>query len=520
MAAVNETPAAVPPAAPPRAKRPGVLERFAEWTSERSNPIVVRYARQQLRSRGFIILFSTVLGFATLFAITVGATAAERSEGDAALTLFGLLAAIWAFAVWVFEPIAAFRATANERDEKTWDLVRLTGLSPGRLIWGMFLASVLQGLLYGAAIAPFLVMAYLLRGISLDEILFVLFLIPVAGWCASAGAIFLGSVSSTKGARNALGVLVAIVAGFIWFSTLTVWLNFDFTGHFVLSGLIDGPGVVLLSNFAVIWIGAMLVLGGTVLRHPASNRSTAPRLYAWLVFLNGVVWSLFVGDPFISEALTVAAFFGALAAFLLGIFAITEDYTITPRQYRETRHMRPWQLPIIFAPGAARGRAAYLALVAAIAAVVAVAYALDDGGGRLREPMVFTILICAHGTLLITICDAIARKTQRLDNPVMRRVLFVSVFASLAFIGSVITSLAGDRDPIAALTPIPGMWIIADRPGRFEEQLLLIVIAGGAAALILLIQAIRGTTVLERTVATKKAPEPVATREPATEPAE
>ncbi|TNF34732.1 MAG: hypothetical protein EP329_06920 [Deltaproteobacteria bacterium] len=500
MAAVNDT-AAAPAAAP--AKRPSLIERVAGWTSERANPIVVRYARQQLRSRGFIILFSTVLGFATLFSITVGATAGEQGEGEAAFTLFGLLAAIWAFAVWVFEPIAAFRATANERDEKTWDLVRLTGLSPGKLIRGMFLASVLQGLLYSAAIAPFLVMAYLLRGIALEEILFVLFLIPVAGWCASAGAIFLGSVSGSKGARNALGVLVAIVSGFIWFSTLTVWLNFDFTGHFVIGGLMEGPGYVFLADFAVIWIGAMLVLGATILRHPASNRSTAPRVYAWVVFLNGVVWSLFASEPFLSEALVVASFFGALAAFLLGIFAITEDYVITPRQYRETRDMRWWQLPILFAPGAARGRLAYLSLVAAIAATVTVAYFLGPNGSRLREPMVFTILICAHGTLLITLCDAAARRwfARRLGNPVMRRVLFISVFASLAFIGSVITSLAGDRDPIAALTPIPGMWIIADRPGRFDDELLFIILAGGAAAFVLLIQAVRRTKVLERTVA-------------------
>ena len=42
----------------PMAARSDLLSRIAAWTSERSNPIVVRYARQQLRSRGFIIVFS------------------------------------------------------------------------------------------------------------------------------------------------------------------------------------------------------------------------------------------------------------------------------------------------------------------------------------------------------------------------------------------------------------------------------------------------------------------------------
>lgn len=499
MAIAPET--APVPVASPLVPKGGLLTRVAAWTSERSNPIVVRYARQQLRSRGFIILFSTVLGFATLFSVTVGANAENQGEGTAAMTLFGLLTAIWAFAVWVFEPIAAFRATATERDEKTWDLVRLTGLSPGRLIRGMFLASVIQGLLYGAAIAPFLVMAYLLRGIALEEILFVLFLIPVAGWCASAGAIFLGTVSASRGARNALGVLVAIVAGFIWFSTLTVWLNFDFAGRFFLAGLIEGPGFVFLADFAVIWIGAMLVLGATILRHPASNRSTAPRLYAWVVFLNGVIWSLAVGGDFITEGLIVASFFGAIAAFLLGIFAITEDFAITPRQARELAKMRWWQLPVIFGPGAARGRLAYLSLIVGVATTLSFAYFNEGTLGMSSEPVVFTMLICAHGTILLTLSDTVARRwfARRMGTPAMRRVFLISVFASLGFIGSVITSLAGERSAVAAITTIPGMWLVADSPHRFEGVLMFLLLAAAVCAVVLLVQALRRTSVLQRT---------------------
>ena len=92
MATAPET--APAPVASPLTPKGGLLTRVAAWTSERSNPIVVRYARQQLRSRGFIILFSTVLGFATLFSVTVGANADNQGEGTAAMTLFGLLTAI------------------------------------------------------------------------------------------------------------------------------------------------------------------------------------------------------------------------------------------------------------------------------------------------------------------------------------------------------------------------------------------------------------------------------------------
>ena len=489
--------------APP--PRPGLLSRAAAVCSERSNPILVRYVRQQIRSRAFIAVFSIVLGFSTLFALTVGASAGHQSEGDAGLALFGLLTAVWTFAVWVFEPISAFRATAAERDDKTWDLLRLTGLTPGQLVRGMFLASLFQGVIYAAAIAPFLVMAYLLRGLALSEIGLVLLLVPTAGACASAGAIFLGCLGHGRGARNALGVVVAVASGLIWFSSLTAWLNFGFVGHFFLDDLADGAALAIALDFAAVWIGGTLVLGAAVLRHPAANRSTAPRVYAYLVLLNGVLWAFVLGDPVIPETLAVGAFFGALAAVTLGAFAVTEDYALTPRQARESARMRPWQLPFLFAPGAARGRFAFVTLAALVLGTAALAasglFPSFNGLDWDDEPLVLSALILAHGATLLAVGDGLARTLLRrsVPTPLVRRVFLLALAVGLAFIGAILASVLGERSLIVQLFPIPGLAILSDRPSSGEDAIVLILLAGAVSALSLLVQGFRRGTVLQRT---------------------
>jgi len=493
------------PQSPAVAPRPGLLERAAAAVSERSNPILVRYVRQQIRSRAFLIVFSTVLAFSTLFAITVGGNAATSTEGSAAFALFGLLTAVWTFAVWVFEPINAFRATAAERDDQTWDLIRLTGLPPGKLVGGMFLASVFQGLVYAAAIAPFLVMAYLLRGLALSEIGIVALFVPVAGWCASAGAIFLGTLGHSRAVRNTLFVVVAVTSGLIWFSSLTAWLNFGFIGRYFFGDLTDGAGLVVALDFAAVWIGGCLVLGAAVLRHPAANRSTGPRVYAYAILVNGVVWAFVVGSDFLAESLSMAALSSALPAVLLGAFAVTEPYTLTSRQAREAARMRPWQLPLLFAPGAARGRLAYVVLVLLVLGTAALAvsdvFPLPAFRAIGDQPLLVIAAILAQGSVLIAVCDGLARTllARTLTTARARRIFLLAVFLGLAFLGTIAVSILGEHNVVVQLFPVPGLAIIGDAPHRAEDALMLIYLAGGVATLSLLVQGIRKQRVLQRT---------------------
>ncbi|MCB9732607.1 MAG: hypothetical protein H6745_08365 [Deltaproteobacteria bacterium] len=452
-------------------RRPGIVRRLLD----RANPVLVRYVRQQLRSRAFIVVFSLVLAIATLCALSV---AGQVSLGDtgAAPALLGLLSATWTFAVWVFEPVSVFRAVARERDDNTWDLLRLTGLSPGRFLRGIMLASVLQGLLYMAAIAPFFMMAYLLRGIDLVTVALALVLIPVAGWCASAGAIGLACLGYTKGLRTALTALVAVTCGIIWFMSLTMWLNFEHIGFaFVFFG-IGEDGVFIALDFAVFWVATCLVLGAALLRHPSANRATGPRVLAFLIPLDVAVVA-FASDPLAShELFGVTGIVAGLCAFVLGIFAVAEDFAVTPRQARDTARMRWFQLPVLFAPGGARGRVAF-AVLSALAVVFGALSEQDD-------VLAVTLGLASYAAIVMALGDLVGRRLYRstVTTPFGRRVATVIVLAVLTFLAVAGMGL-GPKSPLGLLSPLPGLWLLGDRGSDY----VAIVLVPGVVAWITMI---------------------------------
>ncbi len=495
-------PAQPPPAAPTApddAAPTGLISRLACEISDRANPIVVRYVRQQLRSRGFLIVFSVVLGLAMETSVATAAEAADGRDGAAGMTLFGLLAAIWTFAVWVFEPLNAYRAVANERDAASWDLIRLTGMSPGRVLRGVFAASVVQSLLYAASIAPFLVMAYLLRGVDLFSIAVGLVFIPLAGWCASAGAIFLGSLGSQRSIRTALAALVAVTTGLIWFISLTDWLSFGYIGGLLFQDLAGVVGLETAAGFALLWIFSMLTLGAAALRHPSANRSTGPRLLAYFAVFNWLAWSVIAAAPFAWQALTPAGTGGAVCAVGMGLFAVAEDETITPRQARQTERMPAWQLPALFAPGAPRGRLAYTVLTLVAVFIAFIPAGLDPHPG-LDSGFVVTALIASYGAIILAASDLIARTwlAKAVRTAFGRRLFTLAVAGGLCFIGVVLVALDNGDSALSLVSPIPGIWIAADSPQRLAEAIYLIFALGLMSLFSLAVRGLRPTRTAQR----------------------
>src|SRR5207244_7068662 len=81
---------------------------------------------------------------------------------------------ILAFALFVVVPYAAFRSLAAEREDNTYDLLSITTLRSRQIISGKLGSAVLQMAVYFSAIMPCLAFTYLLRGIDLPTITFVL----------------------------------------------------------------------------------------------------------------------------------------------------------------------------------------------------------------------------------------------------------------------------------------------------------------------------------------------------------
>ena len=159
--------------------------------TERANPLLVRYLRQQLRNRSFVMIYLTLLLLGCLASIVL-AVSADKGSQDAGVNLFSWLAAGLSFAVVVMTGHNAFRAISREREDQTWDLIQLTGLQPKLVIKGIIQASMTQTILYVTALAPFMVLSYLLRGIDVFIISFFLFWMVIASWLSAGIAMLFG----------------------------------------------------------------------------------------------------------------------------------------------------------------------------------------------------------------------------------------------------------------------------------------------------------------------------------------
>lgn len=129
------------------------------------NPILVKETRQALKSRQFLLMFLLLLVFS--WVITIGLIAFigpgiyYQAAGSLLLVwYFGILT----FALTVVVPFGAFRSLASEREENTYDLLRVSTLSARQIVNGKIASAAVQMGVYFSAVAPCIAFSYLLRG--------------------------------------------------------------------------------------------------------------------------------------------------------------------------------------------------------------------------------------------------------------------------------------------------------------------------------------------------------------------
>lgn len=148
------------------------LDRASEWL----NPILVKESRQALKSRQFVITF-TIMLLVTWIATIVAVTSLWPSiyylpYGSYLLSTYSIILAL---PLVLVVPFSAFRSLAVEREDGTFELVSVTALTARQIITGKLGSAFAQIMVYCSAIAPCLAFTYLLRGVDLIRILFVIF---------------------------------------------------------------------------------------------------------------------------------------------------------------------------------------------------------------------------------------------------------------------------------------------------------------------------------------------------------
>ena len=263
------------------------LERVGEWL----NPILVKECRQAVKSRQFSLTFAGVLLCCWVWSIWGVASlgpSARFGAGGEGLKMFVGYFVILAFPLLVVVPHGAFRSLSDERDDRTFELLAITTLSPRQIIGGKLGAAMIQMLIYLSAVSPCLTFTYLLRGIDLPTILLGLGYTVLASLGLSLVSILAGSVASERPWQTLWSalLLMGLFGAFFGFNGLLVEGMVRAGFPYDRSEFWFGNGIALLMY------GSFLVLiflaAAARLTFVSENRSTPLRI---TMFVQQLLWA-------------------------------------------------------------------------------------------------------------------------------------------------------------------------------------------------------------------------------------
>ncbi len=313
------------------------LDRAVTAINQRLNPILVKEARQALKSKQFAITFTLVLvaawAWTMLGVAMVGPSIYYGSHG---MTLFAGYFVILAAALIVIVPFSAFWSLATERADGTYELLSVTTLKPRQVITGKLASSMLQMLVYYSALAPCLAFTYLLRGVDLPLIGTVLFYMFHASLGLSALGLLVATATTERHWQVVLSVFM--VAGLLFvflmaFGTAMSMAQFN--------GLpLDDPAywIVNLAILSVYWGYFALVVqaSSAQLDFPSNNRSTKLRvvmLLQQLLFLGWMTYGIYLSEERFFFVLLLT--FSGLHWAVMGTFMVGEAGDLSLRVRRQ-----------------------------------------------------------------------------------------------------------------------------------------------------------------------------------------
>lgn len=338
----------------------------ARARSDRLNPVLLKEIRQALRSRTFAILFPACLAVAVVIAVAVlvDSSHKENPGPDVFLPVFVVLE----IAALGLVPFSAFQSMAGEWDEGSHDLLVLSHLSPGRIVLGKLLTAAVESALYFCAFLPLLLFTFLLRGVDVRDVLFLVCTLYVASLAMSCVALAAAGLSRVRFLRV---VLLAALAG-LGFGALVV--GAELAQQFVERGRGFGSGFamdeLLVLTFTLIGSGLIAFLfAATRIAHPEDDRSSGPRLAftAILVAALAVFGFGLVGNVSQRDLFEVASVM-AVCISIPAICFVTEAEKL-PRRVRANVPAGAVRAIVAapFLPGGGRGVLWYLLQLALIA---------------------------------------------------------------------------------------------------------------------------------------------------------
>jgi ABC-type transport system involved in multi-copper enzyme maturation permease subunit len=285
---------------PPRPAQPRLDPRG--WL--RRNPVVLKELRGRMRGpRAFIVLTVYLLlmsAFVTLLYMVYIASTNDIYNGASSQVVgkfvFGAVVGIELLLVCFIAPAFTAGAISGERERQTYDLLRTTLLSAGALVFGKLASALSYILLLLIAAFPLQSLAFLLGGVSPEEVVIATLLLVATAYLFGTSGVFFSSLM-----RRTLGSTVLTYA-FALLATLGLPLvliallplsNLLFynapPGPVLETVLIYGIGLLIATNplATAVVTEVLLVTEQTAFYWtlPISNGTSLPLVSPWAPFM-------------------------------------------------------------------------------------------------------------------------------------------------------------------------------------------------------------------------------------------
>ncbi|MBC8356010.1 MAG: hypothetical protein H8E66_28875 [Planctomycetes bacterium] len=306
------------------------IETAIELGGERLNPILVKEGRQALKSKQFVITFTLLLlaGWVwSMLGVALLWPGVYYAPGGRFM-LCGYFV-ILAIPVLVTVPFSAFRSLAAEREDGTFELLSITALSSRQIVTGKLGSAVLQMLVYYSALAPCIAFTYLLRGIDIVTIVFLLFWTLVASVLLSTVGLVVATITRARHWQVLLSVLLLVglcIVTFTW--TLSFVSLITDTQATAFDDVDFWLAMSAIMTFCISHAIMFVMIAAAQISFASDNRSTRLRAMllvqqtlwvGWMTFF----WIRFEAEEFLYVLVSVAAIYWAFAgACLMGEAAI------------------------------------------------------------------------------------------------------------------------------------------------------------------------------------------------------
>ena len=301
------------------------------------NPILVKEARQALRSKQFVVTFMLMLAAGWIWSIvglaSIGPAVYYSAAGPQMLFVYHL---ILSFPLLIVAPYSAFHSLSSERQDRTYELLSITSLGARQILSGKMCGIGLQMMVYLSAIFPCLAFTYLLRGLDIFTIVLVVVYTCLLSLALSATGLLLAAVSPLRQRHIGLSVIFTLVlfgamsADNTWTSALIYFTGLSpSASQFWEAQLLIVT--LFLNYFAIVFLAAR-----SQLLTASENRSTALRWALIAAQLSFVAWMAYlqmaVGGDYVPFVLI---YFSAVGWFVAGTFLTGESGVLTPRVKRD-----------------------------------------------------------------------------------------------------------------------------------------------------------------------------------------